>query len=50
MAWQSFKDNDELYYVLCVFRAAMKMANLDNCFDHMFTNPKDSQGVSGSAD
>uniref|UniRef100_A0AAX7TQ38 Cap-specific mRNA (nucleoside-2'-O-)-methyltransferase 1 n=1 Tax=Astatotilapia calliptera TaxID=8154 RepID=A0AAX7TQ38_ASTCA len=25
-------------------RAAMKMANLDYCFDHMFTNPKDSQG------
>ncbi|XP_062267285.1 cap-specific mRNA (nucleoside-2'-O-)-methyltransferase 1 isoform X1 [Platichthys flesus] len=22
-------------------RAAMKMANLDHCFDHMFTNPKD---------
>uniref|UniRef100_A0A4W6DB23 Cap-specific mRNA (nucleoside-2'-O-)-methyltransferase 1 n=1 Tax=Lates calcarifer TaxID=8187 RepID=A0A4W6DB23_LATCA len=25
-------------------RAAMKMANIDHCFDHMFTNPKDSQG------
>lgn len=25
-------------------RAAMKMANLDYCFDHMFTNPKDSEG------
>ncbi|XP_028996841.1 cap-specific mRNA (nucleoside-2'-O-)-methyltransferase 1 [Betta splendens] len=25
-------------------RAAMKMANLDHCFDYMFTNPKDSQG------
>lgn len=25
----------------------MKMANLDHCFDSMFTNPKDSQGVSG---
>uniref|UniRef100_A0A7N8YBD1 Cap-specific mRNA (nucleoside-2'-O-)-methyltransferase 1 n=1 Tax=Mastacembelus armatus TaxID=205130 RepID=A0A7N8YBD1_9TELE len=25
-------------------RAAMKMANIDYCFDHMFTNPKDSQG------
>lgn len=29
-----------------VFRAAMKMANIDHCFDYMFTNPKDSQGVS----
>ncbi|XP_035534581.1 cap-specific mRNA (nucleoside-2'-O-)-methyltransferase 1 [Morone saxatilis] len=25
-------------------RAAMKMANIDHCFDSMFTNPKDSQG------
>ncbi|KAG7272032.1 hypothetical protein CRUP_030136, partial [Coryphaenoides rupestris] len=25
-------------------RAAMKMANIDHCFDNMFTNPKDSQG------
>ncbi|XP_023256255.1 cap-specific mRNA (nucleoside-2'-O-)-methyltransferase 1 [Seriola lalandi dorsalis] len=25
-------------------RAAMKMANIDHCFDYMFTNPKDSQG------
>lgn len=25
-------------------RAAMKMANIDHCFDHIFTNPKDSQG------
>uniref|UniRef100_A0A672HPJ1 Cap-specific mRNA (nucleoside-2'-O-)-methyltransferase 1 n=1 Tax=Salarias fasciatus TaxID=181472 RepID=A0A672HPJ1_SALFA len=25
-------------------RAAMKMANIDHCFDHMFTNPKESQG------
>ncbi|XP_028580218.2 cap-specific mRNA (nucleoside-2'-O-)-methyltransferase 1 [Podarcis muralis] len=25
-------------------RAAMKMANLDYVFDHMFTNPKDSRG------
>ncbi|KAM3861158.1 cap-specific mRNA (nucleoside-2'-O-)-methyltransferase 1 [Diretmus argenteus] len=25
-------------------RAAMKMANMDHCFDNMFTNPKDSQG------
>uniref|UniRef100_A0A668AKG5 Cap-specific mRNA (nucleoside-2'-O-)-methyltransferase 1 n=1 Tax=Myripristis murdjan TaxID=586833 RepID=A0A668AKG5_9TELE len=25
-------------------RAAMKMANMDHCFDYMFTNPKDSQG------
>ncbi|GAA6234316.1 cap-specific mRNA (nucleoside-2'-O-)-methyltransferase 1 [Lates japonicus] len=25
-------------------RAAMKMANIDHCFDHMLTNPKDSQG------
>lgn len=25
-------------------RAAMKMSNIDHCFDHMFTNPKDSQG------
>ncbi|XP_071388376.1 cap-specific mRNA (nucleoside-2'-O-)-methyltransferase 1 [Centroberyx affinis] len=25
-------------------RAAMKMANIDSCFDSMFTNPKDSQG------
>lgn len=24
----------------------MKMANIDHCFDNMFTNPKDSQGVS----
>lgn len=26
----------------------MKMANIDHCFDNMFTNPKDSQGVSAS--
>lgn len=26
----------------------MKMANIDHCFDNMFTNPKDSQGVSNS--
>ncbi|CAN9507442.1 unnamed protein product [Ophioblennius macclurei] len=25
-------------------RAAMKMSNIDHCFDHMFSNPKDSQG------
>ncbi|KAG7244148.1 hypothetical protein INR49_004221 [Caranx melampygus] len=25
-------------------RAAMKMANIDHCFDCMFSNPKDSQG------
>ncbi|XP_029281805.1 cap-specific mRNA (nucleoside-2'-O-)-methyltransferase 1 [Cottoperca gobio] len=25
-------------------RAAMKMSNIDYCFDQMFTNPKDSQG------
>ncbi|XP_076612888.1 cap-specific mRNA (nucleoside-2'-O-)-methyltransferase 1 [Chaetodon auriga] len=25
-------------------RAAMKMSNIDHCFDNMFTNPKDSQG------
>ncbi|XP_036943009.1 cap-specific mRNA (nucleoside-2'-O-)-methyltransferase 1 [Acanthopagrus latus] len=25
-------------------RAAMKMANIDHCFDNMFTNPKDAQG------
>uniref|UniRef100_A0A8D0DD99 Cap-specific mRNA (nucleoside-2'-O-)-methyltransferase 1 n=1 Tax=Sander lucioperca TaxID=283035 RepID=A0A8D0DD99_SANLU len=25
-------------------RAAMKMSNIDHCFDQMFTNPKDSQG------
>ncbi|XP_028295572.1 cap-specific mRNA (nucleoside-2'-O-)-methyltransferase 1 [Gouania willdenowi] len=25
-------------------RAAMKMANIDHCFDHMFTNPKQSEG------
>ncbi|XP_068609863.1 cap-specific mRNA (nucleoside-2'-O-)-methyltransferase 1 [Brachionichthys hirsutus] len=24
-------------------RAAMKMSNIDHCFDNMFTNPKDSQ-------
>ncbi|MED6282441.1 Cap-specific mRNA (nucleoside-2'-O-)-methyltransferase 1 [Ilyodon furcidens] len=29
-----------------VFRAAMKMANIDHCFDNMFTNPKDSEGKS----
>ena len=23
----------------------MKMANIDHCFDNMFTNPKDPQGV-----
>lgn len=28
-----------------LFRAAMKMANMDHVFDYMFTNPKDSQGV-----
>ena len=38
----------KLFYMLSVFRAAMKMANLDHCFDHMFTNPKDPKGVSGS--
>ncbi|XP_061667490.1 cap-specific mRNA (nucleoside-2'-O-)-methyltransferase 1 isoform X2 [Syngnathoides biaculeatus] len=25
-------------------RAAMKMANIDHCFDHMFTDPKSSDG------
>ncbi|KAM4633422.1 cap-specific mRNA (nucleoside-2'-O-)-methyltransferase 1 isoform 1-T3 [Polymixia lowei] len=25
-------------------RAAMKMSNIDHCFDYMFTNPKDAQG------
>uniref|UniRef100_A0A1A8NGL2 Cap-specific mRNA (nucleoside-2'-O-)-methyltransferase 1 n=1 Tax=Nothobranchius rachovii TaxID=451742 RepID=A0A1A8NGL2_9TELE len=25
-------------------RAAMKMSNIDHCFDNMFTNPKDSNG------
>lgn len=29
-----------------VFRAAMKMSNIDHCFDYMFTNPKSPQGVS----
>lgn len=24
----------------------MKMANIDHCYDSMFTNPKDPQGVS----
>lgn len=43
-----FKDIDKFYYcyIVSVFRAAMKMANIDHCFDNMFTNPKDSQGVS----
>lgn len=41
-----FKDIDKLYYIVSVFRAAIKMANIDHCFDNMFTNPKDSQGVS----
>lgn len=27
-------------------RAAMKMANIDHVYDNMFTNPKDTQGVS----
>ncbi|XP_003971781.1 cap-specific mRNA (nucleoside-2'-O-)-methyltransferase 1 isoform X1 [Takifugu rubripes] len=31
-------------------RAAMKMANIDHCFDSMFTNPKDSQGKSLTKD
>ncbi|KAF3702856.1 Cap-specific mRNA (nucleoside-2'-O-)-methyltransferase 1 [Channa argus] len=31
-------------------RAAMKMANIDHCFDHMFTNPKNSQGHSLTKD
>ncbi|CAG03561.1 unnamed protein product, partial [Tetraodon nigroviridis] len=31
-------------------RAAMKMANIDHCFDNMFTNPKDSQGKSLTKD
>ncbi|XP_037541388.1 cap-specific mRNA (nucleoside-2'-O-)-methyltransferase 1 [Nematolebias whitei] len=31
-------------------RAAMKMANIDHCFDHMFTNPKDSHGKSLTRD
>ncbi|XP_013867007.1 cap-specific mRNA (nucleoside-2'-O-)-methyltransferase 1 isoform X2 [Austrofundulus limnaeus] len=31
-------------------RAAMKMANIDHCFDYMFTNPKDSQGKSLTKD
>ncbi|XP_076027780.1 cap-specific mRNA (nucleoside-2'-O-)-methyltransferase 1 [Genypterus blacodes] len=26
-------------------RAAMKMSNIDHCFDYMFTNPKDAEGV-----
>ncbi|XP_075872897.1 cap-specific mRNA (nucleoside-2'-O-)-methyltransferase 1 [Nelusetta ayraudi] len=26
-------------------RAAMKMSNIDHCFDNMFTNPKSPQGV-----
>nr|XP_057913509.1 cap-specific mRNA (nucleoside-2'-O-)-methyltransferase 1 [Doryrhamphus excisus]XP_057913510.1 cap-specific mRNA (nucleoside-2'-O-)-methyltransferase 1 [Doryrhamphus excisus]XP_057913511.1 cap-specific mRNA (nucleoside-2'-O-)-methyltransferase 1 [Doryrhamphus excisus]XP_057913512.1 cap-specific mRNA (nucleoside-2'-O-)-methyltransferase 1 [Doryrhamphus excisus] len=26
-------------------RAAMKMANIDHCFDYMFTNPKNSEGT-----
>lgn len=43
---QPFQDDDMLSYVLLVFRAAMKMSNIDHCFDNMFTNPKDSQGVS----
>lgn len=32
--------------IVSVFRAAMKMSNIDHCFDNMFTNPKDSEGVS----
>uniref|UniRef100_A0A7N5ZZ21 Cap-specific mRNA (nucleoside-2'-O-)-methyltransferase 1 n=1 Tax=Anabas testudineus TaxID=64144 RepID=A0A7N5ZZ21_ANATE len=31
-------------------RAAMKMANLDHCFDYMFTNPKDAHGKSLTKD
>lgn len=31
---------------ISVLRAAMKMSNIDHCFDNMFTNPKDPQGVS----
>jgi len=45
---QPLQHNDTLCYVLSVFRAAMKMANIDHCFDQMFSNPKDSQGVSWS--
>lgn len=40
--------SDILYYIVSVLRAAMKMSNIDYCFNHMFTNPKDSQGVSQS--
>ena len=29
-----------------LFRAAMKMANIDAVFDFMFTSPKNSDGVS----
>lgn len=29
-----------------IFRAAMKMANIDAVFDFMFTSPKKSDGVS----
>ncbi|KAM3603437.1 uncharacterized protein V6R79_022484 [Siganus canaliculatus] len=31
-------------------RAAMKMSNIDHCFDNMFTNPKDSHGKSLTKD
>lgn len=37
-----------VYWValFCLYcRAAMKMANMDFVFDHMFTNPRDSCGV-----
>ena len=34
-------------YINCFnCRAAMKMANMDAVLDFMFTNPKDSNGVS----
>lgn len=31
-----------------IYRAAMKMANMDSAFDFMFTNPKDERGVSNA--
>lgn len=32
--------------MFCIYRAAMKMANMDSAFDFMFTNPKNDRGVS----
>ena len=38
------------YIMLSLYRAAMKMANLDAIFDFMFTGMRDKSGVSYNCD